>query len=122
MLYKTLSDKNDPKELRYHEDRLRKRLQRFGYSLSKGKITDPLGRIPLKRRPIERGYQIVNLSTGAIELGERHDLTLAQVQEFWRAKSDELWEEKRKAKKAKAKEMRQKTETTKVETFPSVWW
>ena len=122
MLYKTLSDKSDPKELRRHEDRLKKRLQRFGYTLSKGKITEPFGKIQLKRRAYERGYQIINLATGAVEMGEQHDLTLAQVQEFWRAKSDELWEEKRKAKKAKAKETRQKTETTKVETFPSVWW
>lgn len=98
MLYKSLSDKNDPKEIRHHEDRLRKRLLRFGYSLSKGKTTEPSGKIPLKRRPLERGYQIVNLATGAIEMGERHDLTLKQAEEFWQIKNDEWWRNKNKSK------------------------
>lgn len=113
MLYKTLTDKNGPKELQRHEDRLRKRLLRFGYSLSKGKITEPFGRIQLKRRPYERGYQIINLATGSVEMGEQHDLTLAQVEAFWLQKDNERWVEKR---KAKGKEL------PKVETFPSVWW
>lgn len=121
MLYKKLSDQNDPKELRYHEDRVRKRLLKFGYSLSKGKVTDPFGKIPLKRRPVERGYQIVNLTTGAVELGEQHDLTLAQVQEFWETKSNEWWAEKMKAKRVKAQEERYKMKAKRVETFSSAW-
>lgn len=123
MLYKTLSDKSDPKELRRHEDRLKKRLQRFGYTLSKGKITEPFGKIQLKRRAYERGYQIINLATGAVEMGEQHDLTLAQVEAFWLQKDNERWMEKRKAKEAKAALRKRKgKELPKVETFPAVWW
>lgn len=38
MLYKTLSDKNDPKELHRHEDRLRKRLKKLGLLCQKGNV------------------------------------------------------------------------------------
>ena len=100
MDYRTIASINpdDPQELRRHEDRLRKRLQRFGYHLSKGATTLPVRKIPLKREPVKRGYKITNISTGEIELGEKYDLTLAQAEEFWQKKDSEWWAEKRRRK------------------------
>lgn len=91
-------DCSDPKELRRHEDRLNKRLLRLGYSLSKGVAVSPVRKIPLKREPTKRGYKITNTFTGEIELGERHDLTLQQVEEFWQQKNNNWWAEKRRQK------------------------
>lgn len=100
MDYRTVASINpdDPKELRRHEDRLSKRLLRFGYHLSKGVTISQTRKIPLKREPAKRGYKITNTSTGEIELDERHDLTLAQVEEFWQKKDNEWWEKKRRRK------------------------
>lgn len=100
MDYRTVASINpdDPQELRRHEDRLRKRLQRFGYHLSKGVTTSPIRKIPLKREPVKRGYKITNTSTGEIELGERHDLTLAQVEEFWQRVNNDWWAKRRRRK------------------------
>ena len=100
MDYRTVASINpdDPKELRRHEDRLSKRLLRFGYHLSKGVTISQTRKIPLKREPTKRGYKITNTSSGEIELGERHDLTLAQVEEFCQKKDNEWWEKKKEAK------------------------
>ena len=91
-------DTSNPKELRRYEDRLSKRLQRFGYQLSKGTTTLLVRKIPLKRESAKRGYKITNIATGKIEYGERHDLTLEQVEEFWVRKYNEWWTEKRRRK------------------------
>lgn len=42
-------DLDDPHELRRYEDRLKKRLQRFGYHISKGRVEPTTQRIRLKR-------------------------------------------------------------------------
>lgn len=91
-------DCSDSEELRRHEDRLNKRLLRLGYRLSKGATVSPVRKIPLKREPTKRGYKITNVSTGEVELGTRHDLTLQQVEEFWQKKDNEWWAEKRRQK------------------------
>lgn len=105
MDYRTIASfsSDDSRELQRHEDRLRKRLQRFGYHLSKGITILPTRKIPLKREPTKRGYQISKVSTGEVELGERHDLTLGQVEEFWQRKNNEWWAEKQKARTERQK-------------------
>jgi len=126
MNYKILRNKDDPKEIRRHEDRLSKRLQSLGYSLSKG-VTETLMRsckkIQLKRVSPMRGFKITNMATRAVELGEKHNLTLGQIEAFWLQKHNERWEEKRRAKKAKeAMKKRKRKASPKVETLPAVWW
>lgn len=112
MLYKKLMDKNDPKEVRLHEGRLKKRLRKFGLALSKRKTET--GKIQLKRIPPKRGFKITDLATGAVVLGAEHDLTLEQVEAFWLEKDNERQKEEWKAKKL--------GERQKVETFPAAWW
>ena len=121
MICKKLMDKDDPREVRLHEGRLKKRLRKFGFALSKGKTET--GKIQLKRIPPKRGFRITDLATGAVVLGEKHDLSLDEVEAFWLQKDNERWAEKRKAKEAKeALKQRRRKEIPKVETFPAIWW
>ena len=71
-------DTSNPKELRRYEDRLSKRLQRFGYQLSKGTTTLLVRKIPLKRESAKRGYKITNIATGKIEYGERQNRKISK--------------------------------------------
>lgn len=118
MDYRTVAqiDISDPKELRRYEDRLSKRLQRFGYCLSKGATISAVRKIALKREPVKKGYKITNTSTGAVELGERYDLTLEQVEEFWQRKNNEWQREK-----MNARAERQKAEVKKAGKSLFAW-
>lgn len=112
MICKKLMDKDDPREVWLHEERLKKRLRKFGFALSKGKTET--GRIQLKRNiPPKRGFRITDLATGAVVLGAKHDLTLEQVEAFWLEKDNERQKEEWKAKKW--------GERQEVETFSDVW-
>lgn len=79
-------DIGDSKELRRYEGRLYMRLQRLGFHLSKGKIKN---KKQLKRVPKKRGYQITDIASGDIALGRGHNLSLKEVEEFWREKDNE---------------------------------
>jgi hypothetical protein len=84
MQYKHLTDYSNPAEVRKHEDRLAKRLARYGFRMSKGVTLGPAAQhLQLKREPKARGYKITNAATGAVIDGARFDLTLDQVEEFW---------------------------------------
>jgi hypothetical protein len=84
MQYKRLTNYSNPKEVRKHEDRLVKRLAKYGFHVSKGVTLGPTAQhIQLKREPKDRGYKITDVATGAVIDGARFDLTLDQVESFW---------------------------------------
>lgn len=84
MNYKDIVDTENPVEIRQATDRLYHRLKKFGYHLQKGKmVTAEDEHIQLKRVLVQRGFRITNSATGAIEAGDKFDLTLEQVNKFW---------------------------------------
>lgn len=117
-MVKEIHNWNDPQDVRRHEDRLRHRLQKFGYRLSRGVTTTVNGKILLK--PISnrlRGYQVKEMATGVVILGKDHELTLVDVQKFWQEKENEWLAEKQ---KTKAEHQKQNQKRTRKSLF--AWW
>lgn len=84
MIFKTLGDKPDAEEVRKHEDRLRKRLQRFGYRISsRVKETSKANFRRPKRTPKKKGYQVTDIVTDAVVCGEGYKMTLKRLEGFW---------------------------------------
>ena len=91
-MFKALFDKTDITEVRRHEDRLRKRLEKLGFRL--------------KHELRSRGYKITNILTGDVECGGKYDLTLEEVEAFWLREYNKWniakWQEKRKRREGQA--------------------
>lgn len=107
-MFKALFDKTDITEVRRHEDRLRKRLEKFGFHLSKGETVKRSSHLKkLKREPRSAGFKITNVSTGDVECGGKFDLTLEEVEAFWLREYNKWnvakWQEKRKRREGQAR-------------------
>lgn len=107
-MFKALFDKTDITEVRRHEDRLRKRLERLGFHVSKGETVKRSSHLKkLKREPRSAGFKITNVSTGDVECGGKYDLTLEEVEEFWLREYNKWniakWQEKRKRREGQAR-------------------
>ena len=82
-MFKALFDKTDITEVRRHEDRLRKRLEKLGFRLTKGETVKRSSHLKqLKHELRSRGYKITNILTGDVECGGKYDLTLEEVEAF----------------------------------------
>lgn len=100
-MFKALFDKTDITEVRRHEDRLRKRLEKLGFRLTKGETVKRSSHLKqLKHELRSRGYKITNILTGDVECGGKYDLTLEEVEAFWLREYNKWniakWQEKRK--------------------------
>lgn len=107
-MFKALFDKTDITEVRRHEDRLRKRLEKLGFHLSKGETVKRSSHLKkLKREPRSAGFKITNVSTGDVECGGKFDLTLEGVEAFWLREYNKWnvakWQEKRKRREGQAR-------------------
>lgn len=107
-MFKALFDKTDITEVRRHEDRLRKRLEKIGFHLSKGETVKRSSHLKkLKREPRSAGFKITNVSTGDVECGGKFDLTLEEVEAFWLREYNKWnvakWQEKRKRREGQAR-------------------
>lgn len=107
-MFKALFDKTDITEVRRHEDRLRKRLEKLGFHLSKGETVKRSSHLKkLKREPRSAGFKITNVSTGDVECGGKFDLTLEEVEAFWLREYNKWnvakWKEKRKRREGQAR-------------------
>lgn len=107
-MFKALFDKTDITEVRRHEDRLRKRLEKLGFHLSKGETVKQSSHLKkLKREPRSAGFKITNVSTGDVECGGKFDLTLEEVEAFWLREYNKWnvakWQEKRKRREGQAR-------------------
>lgn len=107
-MLKALFDKTDITEVRRHEDRLRKRLEKLGFHLSKGETVKRSSHLKkLKREPRSAGFKITNVSTGDVECGGKFDLTLEGVEAFWLREYNKWnvakWQEKRKRREGQAR-------------------
>lgn len=107
-MFKALFDKTDITEVRRHEDRLRKRLEKLGFHLSKGETVKRSSHLKkLKREPRSVGFKITNVSTGDVECGGKFDLTLEEVEAFWLREYNKWnvakWQEKRKRREGQAR-------------------
>lgn len=89
MISKTLSmiDTSDAKEVRKYEDLLRKRFKSYGYRLQRGKTINPDDpHMQLKRIPVQRGFKIIDMTTGAVVEGEDFGLSIEEIENFWMGK------------------------------------
>ena len=107
-MFKALFDKTDITEVRRHEARLRKRLEKIGFHLSKGETVKRSSHLKkLKREPRSAGFKITNVSTGDVECGGKFDLTLEEVEAFWLREYNKWnvakWQEKRKRREGQAR-------------------
>lgn len=107
-MFKALFDKTDITEVRRHEDRLRKRLEKLRFHLSKGETVKRSSHLKqLKRELRSRGYKITNILTGDVECGGKYDLTLEEVEAFWLREYNKWnvakWQEKRKRREGQAR-------------------
>ena len=106
-MFKALFDKTDITEVRRHEDRLRKRLEKLGFRLTKGETVKRSSHLKqLKHELRSRGYKITNILTGDVECGGKYDLTLEEVEAFWLREYNKWniakWQEKRKRREGQA--------------------
>lgn len=76
-------DQGNKKSVQGYEDLLRKRLEKLGYRLSKRKTIQPGNFIALKRTRRPRGFRITDLTSGDIVGGEKYDMTVKEIEQFW---------------------------------------
>lgn len=110
-------DLSDPKELHRYEGRLYMRLQRLGFHLAKGEVKSTSNKKQLKRVPKKRGYQITDIASGSIVLGRGYNLSLEEVEGFWREKDKERRDAVRQEEAKRRRE-----ETKKAGKSPFSWW
>lgn len=104
---KTLAkiDLSDTKSVQGYEDLLRKRLNRFGYRLSKRKAIQPGPHfINLKQTPKLKGFKITDNSSGSIVTGENYNLSIDEVERFWSKEYEQWCAERRERKRQKEQE------------------
>ena len=92
-MFKALFDKTDITEVRRHEDRLRKRLEKLGFRLTKGET-------------VKRSSHLKQLKHELRSRGYKYDLTLEEVEAFWLREYNKWniakWQEKRKRREGQA--------------------
>lgn len=91
-MFKALFDKTDITEVRRHEDRLRKRLEKLGFRLTKGETVKRSSHLKqLKHELRSRGYKITNILTGDVECGGKYDLRkINEISNFLPSKTPNL--------------------------------
>ena len=85
------------------ENRLRKRLPKMGFRLQRGRTIT--SKHWLTRHPAPpRGYRITVLASGEVIAGQNFDLSLDEVEAFWKKEEDKRIKRRREEKTAKMRE------------------
>ena len=82
MDHKTLSeiDVSNTKALREYEDLLRKRLKRIGFNLKKRKTIQTESH----SKSNDKGFKIIDTASETVIYGANYDLSISEVESFWR--------------------------------------
>lgn len=121
---KTLAiiDLTDTKSVQRYEDLLRKRLNGFGYCVTKRKTIQPGPHfIELKKTPKTKGFKITDVASGSTVAGENYDLSPEEVERFWSKEYEKWCVEQRERKRRKEQEKAAKKTRPKTICITGGW-